>query len=274
MHRISYLSFLIVLLVSVQAQQPKQTDGEDKAASKNAEQVRAEALEEIRKQAALGALSLLADEAKSYRDERLRARVQARIADAIWERDAERARGLFRRAWEAAEAVEGQGTPAAATSVVGRVSNRPIPRPRMVLRSEVLRLAAQRDKALAEEFMAKLTPLRDESRTTSPGAAPSSLSPAAKAQRLRLATEFLEAGDTERALQFGDPALGVVISPAISFLVALRDKSPAAADQRFASLLSNAASDPTSDANTVRCSPLTPSRHRCSLWFRTPESHQ
>lgn len=252
MHRISYLVCLSLLVFSVQAQKPKPLFGDDVTASNKAKQIEAEALEEIRKQAALGALNLLADAAKSYRDQALRARVQAKIADAMWEREPERSRGLFRRAWDAAEAVEGQGTPAATAS--GRISNRPRSQPNMVLRSEVLRLAAKRDKTLGEEFLAKLAPLppSDGSRADhSPDTAAASLSPAARAQRLRLATEFLEAGDIERALLFGDPALGPVIRPAISFLLALREKNPAAADQRFASLLANAAADQSSDANTV-----------------------
>lgn len=251
----SCLLCLILFSAPVNPQQPDAKPTPNKTAERKEAEAsqEAEALQEIRRQAALGALNLLADRARSYRDEALRAKVLARIADVIWERDAERARGLFRRAWEAAEAVEGQGTAAATTSVMGRVSNRPMPRPHMILRSEVLRLAAKRDKALGEEFLAKLTPPQsDGSRPTdSSNTGASSLSPAAKAQRLRLATEFLEAGDLERALQFGDPALGLVISPAISFLIALREKNPAGADQRFALLLSNAAADPTSDANTV-----------------------
>jgi len=247
------LCFILLGFMMLSAPVTAQKPGPGTSPSKLAEQ-EAEALQEIRRQAAISALHLLADAAKSFRDEALRAKVQAKIADALWEREPERARGLFRRAWEAAEAVEGQGTPAFTTSVVGRVSNRPPSRPNMVLRSEVLRLAAKRDKALAEEFLAKLTPLpqNDGSRVSSSSdTAASSLSPAAKAQRLRLATEFLEAGDIEQALQFGDPALGLVIRPAISFLIALREKNPSAADQRFASLLAHAAADATSDANTV-----------------------
>ena len=53
---------------------------------------------------AISLLQTLADEARSFREPKLRARVQARVADAFWETDSERARGLFRKAWEAAEA--------------------------------------------------------------------------------------------------------------------------------------------------------------------------
>src|ERR1051325_6602058 len=56
-----------------------------------------------RRSVAKSLLESLAIEARSYRDEPLRARVQARVADAIWDDDKENTRILFRRAWEAAE---------------------------------------------------------------------------------------------------------------------------------------------------------------------------
>src|SRR5205823_3133245 len=71
------------------------------------------------------------------------------------------------------------------------------------------------------------------------------------AERLRLAGDFLQAGDTNRASQFADPALIRTTVAAINFLISLREKAPAAADQRFAGLLAAAAADPSSDANTV-----------------------
>ena len=59
-----------------------------------------------RRSVALAALQSLAIEARSYREEPLRARVQARIADALWDQDQDAARTLFRRAWDVAEALE------------------------------------------------------------------------------------------------------------------------------------------------------------------------
>jgi hypothetical protein len=52
-------------------------------------------------------------------------------------------------------------------------------------------------------------------------------------------------------LQFADPALTRINSRAIEFLVSLRQKDAPAADRRFASLLTIAAADPASDANSV-----------------------
>lgn len=247
--------FCFLLAASlVNAQKPGQATRPKPTSDTTAEQKQAGALREMRRQAAIGALNSMADEARSYSDEALRAKVQARIADALWDNDTERSRGLFRRAWEAAELVEGQTENSRVASVSGRVSTRPGARPRIALRSEILRLAAKRDRALGEEFLGRLTSLKDD---TSP--APDSsvasrtpnLSPAAIAQRLSLASEFLEAGDVQRALQFADPALGQVVNRAISFLIALREKNAAAADQRFTTLLSLSATDPAADANTL-----------------------
>src|SRR3712207_883811 len=66
----------------------------------------ADPLAEIRRTTAIGLITALADEARSFRDETLRARVQARAADALWETDQEKARTLFRRAWDAADAAD------------------------------------------------------------------------------------------------------------------------------------------------------------------------
>src|SRR3989440_5061295 len=109
-----------------------------------------------RRSIALSSLQSLAIEARSYRDEPLRARVQARVADALWDQDKEGARSLFRRAWDVAETLE-TGTAAATQSAPGRLAqNRPT-RPRANLRREILQLAAHRDRALGEEFLRNLT---------------------------------------------------------------------------------------------------------------------
>jgi hypothetical protein len=58
-------------------------------------------------------------------------------------------------------------------------------------------------------------------------------------------------GDVSRALLFADPALKYTTSPGIIFLAALRQKNAEAADKRYASLLAQAATDPSIDATTV-----------------------
>src|SRR5216684_5214742 len=56
-----------------------------------------------RRTTAISLLTALADDARSFKDQALRARVQARAADALWTTEPERARDLFHRAWDAAE---------------------------------------------------------------------------------------------------------------------------------------------------------------------------
>src|SRR5260221_4315976 len=74
--------------------------------------------------------------------------------------------------------------------------------------------------------------------------------PAAISQRLALARQLLDA-DVERALQFADPVLATVTTDGLDFPTSLRDKNAAAADQRYAAMLGNAAASIQSDANTV-----------------------
>ena len=161
-----------------------------------------------RQSLAISLLNSLAIEARSFRDESLRARVQARVADALWDREKENARSLFRRAWEIAETVETGSSNG--TSMLGRrAKNQPL-RPPAGLRAEILRLAARRDRALGEEFLARMTSKKSEKETkdqTDSSPASDTLSEEQISERLKLAQGFLESGDVERSLQFADPAL-------------------------------------------------------------------
>ncbi|MBA3513223.1 MAG: hypothetical protein H0T77_02465 [Pyrinomonadaceae bacterium] len=211
-----------------------------------------------RRTIAISLLTSLADEARSYQHQTLRARVQARAADALWESDVEKARTLFRRAWDAADAADKEAWRRyrEQRESAARGANQYIQSP-PELRSEVLRLSAKRDRALSEEFLAQLTD--DTNRETSgPGSDnvnPANLKtadpedpPFALAQRLQLASRLLEEGDIARALQFADSALDRVTTRGIFFLSALREKDQVAADQRFANMLARTVADPTSDA--------------------------
>lgn len=216
---------------------------------------------EQRRELARSLVSALAEEARAFRDERLRARVQARAADLLWSVDRERARDLFRRAWEAAEAADADAerrrneemrrqasmTATRATSLVVRSPN---------LRAEVLSLAARRDRALGEEFLSRMAQAKKGGAGAPPQDPPESVGqvPPAVTQRLQLAETFLNAGDIGRALQFADPALDRVNIYTINFLCRLREKDQTAADARFRALLARIATDPTASANTVSIS--------------------
>jgi hypothetical protein len=207
----------------------------DKAAAK-AEAAR---ILEGRRLQARSLLFSLSGEARRFRDQTLRARSLARIADALWGVDVEQGRALFREAWEAAEK--------------GDQESQAYPR----LRREVLSLAARHDDALAEEFLQKLK--NDQQQTTTNGSTGNSPQsgkslwslPDALEKRLGLAKDLLSTGDVERALQFADPVLGNVTISTVEFLTLLREKDPAAADRRYAGMMGNTRVNPLADANTV-----------------------
>lgn len=265
---VSALEFALVLLVSltsIQAQdasekvlsQPAVAASPTKPVAKAKKESAAEkARRDQQKAVALSLLVSLANEARNFPDQKLRARTLSRIADALWEPDPEQARALFRKAWDAAEGADQEsarrteeerqrqqrGNPNAPYTLVNAPD----------LRAEVLRLAAKRDRALGEELLDKLKEARKQEATdaTSPARANSLDTPAAIKQRLRLANQLLDA-DVERAMQFADPALGTVTMEGLHFLTLLRAKNPAAADQRYARMLAAADMDVKSDANTI-----------------------
>jgi hypothetical protein len=282
------------LSLSVVAQQPAQPKTKTTAPARVAN----DPLAANRRATAINLINSLADEARAFRDSTLRARVQTQAADALWETDQDRSRTLFRRAWDAAEQADqsnarqreaDRNAPPALGS--GGGAPRSVEEVRQVqgaragalaaslntpnLRSEVLRAAAHRDRALGEEFLARLQEARklderelnaesvasaasngagNNSAASSP-AMPSTINehetPADDARRLQLAIEFLQENEIERALQFAEPALSKVNSTVVEFLVDLREKNADAADQRFGALLMRAAADAATDPNAV-----------------------
>src|SRR6202022_517955 len=78
------------------------------AASREKSEAKAEAdrVAKERRAQAHSLLISLASDARSFRDQTMRARTLARIADALCDTDLERGRELFRKAWEAAEGAD------------------------------------------------------------------------------------------------------------------------------------------------------------------------
>jgi hypothetical protein len=223
---------------------------------------------------AIALINTLADESRGFRDQTLRARVQVQAADALWDTDKERARALFRRAWDSAEMADAENTRQRdqQNRDGGRQLARSLNLPNM--RGEVLRLAAKRERALGEEFLVKMeearkresSELNNASANVTTGA-PASASatatptqpvrrdpnevPPEVARRLRLAMQFLEDSDVERALEFADPVLNSVNPGSVEFLVLLREKSAPEADRRYTALLASTAADANSDAGDI-----------------------
>ena len=200
-------------------------------------------------------LMTLASDAGRFNDQTLRARTQARIADVLWAADLDRARALFRKAWESAEIVDQEGQRKLQAEIAAQAakngSNVSVSGPPNI-RAEVLRLAAGRDRALGEELLARLKVEKEREATEAADRTKSDPlnAPEAATQRLNLARQLLST-DVERAVQFADPVLTSITRDAIDFLSYLREKDAAAADRRYSVLLGRAAGDLQSDANTV-----------------------
>jgi hypothetical protein len=236
------------------------------AAKKKTAAAAADPMAEVRRASAVSLVSALAEEARAFGEPALRARVQARAADALWDTDRERASALFRRAWEAAEAHDRETANLSDAERRRRAIAQGAAGARGLLnmRREVVILVSKRDRELGEEFLAKLDESRkaEESGVTGATATQAPAPPAAKpfnpdnpppamAQRLGLAQQLLDEGDTERAMQFAGPALYPVNTFGMNILNTLREKDRAAADVRFRALVAQAANDPLADANSV-----------------------
>jgi hypothetical protein len=230
---------------SVAFAQPKKPKANNEEADAEAAQQRT---------VAISLVTSLAEEARSFKDQTRRARVQARAADVLWDTDPERARELFRRAWEAAEIVDADAAKKRAEDMKRMESEGGpvVVRGGPDLRSEVLRLVAKRDRKLGEEFLKALDEAaakeRSEAATNQRNNPDSRLG---GSQRLQLARRLVEDGEVQRALEFAAPALNTVSPDSIFFLSALREKNAQLGDGAFTNLLALAARDPNSDANTV-----------------------
>ena len=244
------LVLAFVTLVFGQAKQPVATKTPAAKPATTAGPTAAEQKE--RRDRARALLIALSSDARTFNDQTLRARSLARIADALWRVDPEQGRLMFRKAWDAAEVADEESDrklqeqirQTKARTGGGYATNLP-----PSIRREVLRLAARHDRVLGEEFLEKFKAQKLEA-ATSGTANPNRLGDGL-GQRLSVALDLLRAGELERALEIGDPALTMVSREGLNFLTILREKNPSAADSRYTAMLGNAASNPQSDANTA-----------------------
>jgi hypothetical protein len=265
-HRFPLQVFLLVLLLplALNAQEtaervntspPPSTTAAAPATKPKPTSAAAKAKIEQQRSLALSLLISLANDARSFRDQKLRARTLARVADGIWTVDADQGRALFLKAWDAAE-IGDQDSARELKEEMQRQLQANGRRGGVVtrnadLRSEVLRLAAKRDRALGEELLDKLKAAKTQEASDTPAQRPEALNtPEAISQRLSLARQLLEV-DVARALQFADPALVTVTMPGLNFLSFLREKDAAAADQRYLRMLARSEAEAQSDANTA-----------------------
>ena len=238
------LSLALSLCASVAVAQPKKPKANNEEAEAEAAQQRT---------VAISLVTSLADEARSFKDQTRRARVQARAADVLWDTDPERARELFRRAWEAAEVVDAEAARKRAEEMrrMEAEGGQVVVRGGPDLRSEVLRLVAKRDRKLGEEFLKALDEAAEKEKNEAAANQRNQSNRLGGSQRLQLARRLVEDGEVQRAFEFASPALTSVNPDSIFFLSALREKNAQLADGAFTNLLALAARDPNSDANTV-----------------------
>src|ERR1700694_1881047 len=176
-------------------------------------------------------ISLAAD-ARNFTDQTLKARIQARIAAALWEADRERS--PFRAGWDAAEIADKEGRERLQLEIRQQQSKTggrgyAVAGPSNI-RREVLRLAAQRDRVLGEELLGKYKEQKEREAGDVKNPSRNALDVDERvSQRLILAGQLLDAGDSERAMQFADPVLGEINMMSIDFLSTLREKDSAAA---------------------------------------------
>ena len=206
--RVFALTLILCLSLSAQTRKTK----------RNTEEADAEAAQQ--RTIAISLVTSLADEARSFKDQTRRARVQARAADVLWDTDPERARELFRRAWEAAEIVDAESARKRAEEMKRQEADREpvVVRGGPDLRSEVLRLVAKRDRKLGEEFLKALDETAEKTRAEAAAdQRRNSGTRLGASQRLRLARRLVEDGEVQRALEFATPALDSVNVDSIFF---------------------------------------------------------
>lgn len=172
-----------------------------------------------RRAQAVSLLITLANDAASFDDLAFRTSTLARIADLLWNIDSDQARVLFVRAW-------------ATTAPMKEKSVNLVPS-----QEEVLRLAASHDKRLAQRFLDDLEAKQPDGKSETTDRSLWSL-PDALQQRLTVAENLLDAGDTKRALEFAEPLLNNVTISTVDFLSSLRDRDAAIADRLYANMLS------------------------------------
>jgi hypothetical protein len=158
-----HIGLVLSLLVFVNGANAQSTDTKQalpsKTTSKPTPATNAEPEIKERRNRARSLLVSLSIDARTFRDQTLRARSLARIADALWQVDSEQALLLFRKAWEAAEVLDQESDRKLQEEINqqktrtggGFAINLP-----PNIRREVLKLAARHDRVIAEEFLEKL----------------------------------------------------------------------------------------------------------------------
>lgn len=181
----------------------------------------ADRLAKARRAQAVSLLTALASDAASFDDLPFRTHSLVCIADLLWDVDGDQARILLERAWDTTTLMKSAGLEPTG------------------FREEALELAQKHDARLTEKFLA------DQAKESAEKSAEKSATPEnnwwslpdALEQRLRVADNFLAAGDTKHAVEFGEPLLNNITISTVEFVSQLRYRDQALGDRLFAKML-------------------------------------
>ncbi|HYE66278.1 MAG TPA: hypothetical protein VD966_11895 [Pyrinomonadaceae bacterium] len=210
---------------------------------------------DARREQAIALLNETADAARSFDDLFYGARIQTLAADALWPFDQQRARVIFRRAWEAATASDRAEQEEASRESGERVDASGASFTES--RDEVLAKAAARDAQLAEAFLRDLLDEKSHENGATRNERPARRTPwrelsAGGVRRLALARELLERGEYARAHEIAAPLINEGVSgDLIALILQLRVHKPAEADTLYLRLLERTLADAQADANDV-----------------------
>jgi hypothetical protein len=228
------------------------TDAASKAAAQQEEERQRQ---KARRTEAIALLGEAAASARLFDDLFYRARVQAQVADALWDADEQSARAIFRRAWEAAAVSDKAEREASANaSGAATLTSQPLI---TEARDEVFLKAATRDPSLAEAFLKDLTKELAEDKSNAQNQQPAGRNPwhelsGIDAERLAYAFELLGQGESNSAAQLASPLVSRGVSAdLIAFIIRLREQNAFAADRLYKQVLIQARTDASADANSV-----------------------
>jgi hypothetical protein len=209
---------------------------------------------EARRAQAVTLLLETADKAPDIEDLFYRARILSLAADTLWLSEPERARQIFRRAWEAAAASD--KAEREADDAASGLPSDPNAEQFTEARREILKKAATRDPVLAEAFLKDLKTERDDE--TGAGDTQSSRSrpwrelSVSGARRLALATDLLNQGAPEKAFKLAAPLVNEGVSaPLILFILEMQEQDAAAADTLYRLLVERSRNETRADINSV-----------------------
>ncbi|HEX8852679.1 MAG TPA: hypothetical protein VF754_04285, partial [Pyrinomonadaceae bacterium] len=201
--------------------------------------------QKLRRQA-VAALVEAAEAARDFEGLFEKVAVQASAADTLWPFDAERARAIVRRAWEATLA------PGAAESLADDETT--AYEYLKAAQRLVVETAARHDARLSEEFMREFVRESSEATEATPadGRSGARRLSAAGWQRLSIASSLLRAGDPQSAARVAAPLVGEgATRELLGFILELRAQDAGEADALYVRLLERTRADASADANDV-----------------------